>query len=141
MILPDLVVDEAKALAIAEDCKNILSMCVMRAGYGDSAFIATIDSNLSYDAATGTYDIDLNFSGSRNRASWYPQGYPAGAYDIVGLMNNGYKAKDYVYEAGTGHRSLKERKAARFIQMAASEIAAKYGSYGAVVTYNPKYNM
>lgn len=139
--LTDFVANEASVRAIADDCKNILVSCVMKAGYGNSAFVTTIGANVSYDEVTGTYEIDLSFDGDRSRESWYPTKYPEGAYDIVGLMNNGYKAKDYVYkdDGEVRRRSLIQRKAARFIQMAASEIENKYRAIGAIVTYNSRY--
>ena len=92
------------------------------------------------------WEVDINFDYNEiHRDSWYPEGYPHGAYDIVQLLNNGYEADGYVYKDvdvnGKKYRfrSLKEREGAHFMNRAELACNERGASKGYWVEIHPRF--
>lgn len=99
-----------------------------------------------YKMPDGSSTIYIYFGGDLHRNSLYPDGYD-GVSNIVALLNNGYRAKNYVYGDWDGHsptgesrfdgrsidtsayiRSRKDREGLHFIQQAVNDFNGNYGS-------------
>lgn len=118
------------------ELRRLLTKHIREAGFEFDEYIERVGCR--WDNARGKWDIQLQFDPAQiTRESMYSEGYPDGVYDIVALMNHGYKADDYVYDGAA--RSLREREGAFFIQKAVDEFNALYGEKAAA-SYHEKYD-
>lgn len=92
------------------------------------------------------WEVSLNFDREGiHRDSWYPEGYPFGAYDIVQLINNGYSADNYVYKDIDVNgkkiriRSLRERDGAHFMNIAEAACNERGETKGYWVEIHPRF--
>lgn len=98
-------------------------------------------------------ELHINFTGDSkgvpniHRDSWYPEKYDEGAYDIVQLINNGYRAADHVYldlrdENGKvvgSIPSLQERVGAQFMNRAEATLNIKQVELGYHVEIHQRF--
>lgn len=93
----------------------------------------------------GTSVIYIYFNDDLQRDSLYPDGYGDGVSNIIALLNNGYRAKNYVYGNWDNHsptgeydgrsinssayiRSRKDREGLYFIQQAIDDFNKNFGT-------------
>lgn len=112
--------------------------------FGD--YLELSDMNLAKIGDEVVWEVSLNFDREGiHRDSWYPEGYPFGAYDIVQLINNGYSADNYVYKdiAVNGKkiriRSLRERDGAHFMNIAEAACNERGETKGYWVEIHPRF--
>lgn len=78
---------EEAAAKMLEVLKNAINSHGLSAGVVDA--ISNWDISATTSAGNGLYYISLNFAGNPQRPSLAPDKYPYGAYNIIGLYNDG----------------------------------------------------
>lgn len=118
---------------------EILDAEISEAGFRFGEYLYWIDEG--YNSVSRQRELFVNFKAEEiSRPSLAPALYRDGAYDIVALMNHGYRAGGSVHGEWHGKDtwSLRERKGAFFIQSAIAKFNAKY-SGAAHADYCDKY--
>lgn len=124
----------------ADRLMTMLDVEIKAAGFAFGDYLYQVDAG--YNEAEKRYELHVNFKPEEiDRPSLVPEEHPDGAYDIVALMNKGYRARGAVYGVdrhGIERWSLREREGARFIQKAVEKFNKQYGS-AAQADYSDKY--
>lgn len=124
----------------ADRLTTILDAEIKAAGFEFGDYLYQVDAG--YNEAEKRYELHVNFKPEEiDRPSLIPEKYPDGAYDIVVLMNKGYRAGGAVYGVdrhGVERWSLREREGAHFIQDAVEKFNNQYWSV-AQADYSNKY--
>ena len=135
----EVLTSEADMLNLAETLKEIIYKHLPES-------IRSVGETLSSSAVkyipSGT-EVELRFDkDATKRKSLYEKGDPDGIENIVALLNNGYRAENYVYGYWKGNkiRSKKEREPLQFMQDAVREFNNAYGAkYNVTAVLSEEY--
>jgi hypothetical protein len=124
---------------------------------------STLTNNQPVKLNNNDYEVTVGFNKTAlRRKSLYEDGYPDGVENIVALLNNGYNASKHVYGIWDNHsptggalfdtrntmfgdtsayiKSLKDREALKFMQVAITEFNDTYGQqYNVTATLGSVY--
>lgn len=113
----------------ADRLTTMLDAEIKAAGFEFGDYLYKVDAG--YNEMEKRYELHVNFKPEEiDRPSLIPEKYPDGAYDIVALMNKGYRAGGAVYGVdrhGVERWSLRERAGTHFIQKAVEKFNDRYG--------------
>lgn len=122
----------------ADRLMTILDHHITDAGYDFAEFLGVVDTRV---AESGQFEVHINFDPEEiSRPSLYEAGYPEGVYDIVALLNRGYRADDSVYGQwrGASVKSLPARDGLHFLEAAMEEFNTRYAGTATAIL-NEKY--
>lgn len=118
---------------------SILDRHITAAGYEFADYLGVVRTG--FDESSGQFEVHINFDPDEiRRPSLYEDGYSEGVYDIVALLNRGYRAEDHVYGQwhGAAVKSLQARDGLHFLEAAVDEFNQRYAGVATVVL-NEKY--
>ena len=126
------------ATHFADKLMDILASHITEAGYDFADYLGVVHAETN---ESGQLEVHINFDPEDiRRPSMYEAGYPEGVYDIVALMNRGYRADDHVYGQwrGASVKSVQARDGLHFLEAAIEEFNTRYAGTATAIL-NEKY--